>query len=158
MDKNKHSNVFLMTSCWSHFKVSYINFPISLYLVAIAIATTHFCWDLLVPWEFISQLTRTGIMVVKLFFCATVTKSIYNLLLLCIVWLYYYCKVYSVYSWCVVWQLEIIGASLSEPHTSVTALHTHVCIYACLLAWTDHLPKWAHSYISRWSTSWSMYM
>ena len=58
-------------------------FPISLYLVAIAIATTHFCWDLLVPWEFISQLTRTGIMVVKLVFCATVTKSIYNLLLLC---------------------------------------------------------------------------
>ena len=28
-----------------------------------------------------------------------------------------------------------IGASLSEPHTSVTSLHTHVCIYA----WTDHL-------------------
>ena len=32
-----------------------------------------------------------------------------------------------------------VGASLSEPHTSVPALHTCVCIYACLLAWTDHL-------------------
>ena len=38
----------------------------------------------------------------------------------------------------------IVGASLSEPHTSVTSLRTRVCIYlcllACLLAWTDHLP------------------
>jgi len=33
----------------------------------------------------------------------------------------------------------IIGASLSEPHTSMTSLHT--CVYVCLLAWTDHLPK-----------------
>ena len=32
--------------------------------------------------------------------------------------------------------MYVIGASLREPHTSVTALHTHVCIYA----WTDHLP------------------
>ena len=29
-----------------------------------------------------------------------------------------------------------IGASLSEPHTSVTALCLRVCIYA----WTDHIP------------------
>ena len=28
----------------------------------------------------------------------------------------------------------IIGVSLSEPHTSVTALHTCVCMFACLLA------------------------
>ena len=28
--------------------------------------------------------------------------------------------------------MDIIGASLSEPHTSVTALSTCVCIYACL--------------------------
>ena len=26
----------------------------------------------------------------------------------------------------------LIGASLSEPNTSVTALHMHVCIYLCL--------------------------
>ena len=31
----------------------------------------------------------------------------------------------------------IIGASLSEPHTSVTALHMHVYVYL----WTDHLPE-----------------
>ena len=29
----------------------------------------------------------------------------------------------------------IIGASLSEPHTSVTAL----CMRVCMYAWTDHL-------------------
>ena len=29
------------------------------------------------------------------------------------------------------------GASLSEPHTSVTSLRTRVCIYA----WTNHLPE-----------------
>ena len=34
----------------------------------------------------------------------------------------------------------LIGASLSEPHTSVTSLHPCVCMFACLLAWTDHLP------------------
>ena len=43
------------------------------------------------------------------------------------------------------WTLVIIGASLSEPHTSVTSLRTRVCIYLCLLArllaWTDHLPE-----------------
>ena len=27
---------------------------------------------------------------------------------------------------------NVIGASLSEPHTSVTSLRTRVCIYACL--------------------------
>ena len=31
----------------------------------------------------------------------------------------------------------IFGASLSKPHTSVTALHMRVCIYV----WTDHLPE-----------------
>ena len=35
----------------------------------------------------------------------------------------------------------VLGASLSEPHTSVTSLSTNVCIYACLLVWTDPLPK-----------------
>ena len=33
----------------------------------------------------------------------------------------------------------LIEASLSEPHTSTTALHTCVSIPTCLLAWTDHL-------------------
>ena len=28
----------------------------------------------------------------------------------------------------------MIGVSLSEPHTSVTALRTCVCVHACLLA------------------------
>ena len=36
---------------------------------------------------------------------------------------------------------NIIGASLSEPHTSVTALRTCVYMFVCLLTWTDHLPK-----------------
>ena len=31
-------------------------------------------------------------------------------------------------------KLYIIGVSLSEPHTSVTALQTCVCMYVCLLA------------------------
>ena len=31
----------------------------------------------------------------------------------------------------------LIGVSLSEPHTSVTALRTHVCIYACLFVCLD---------------------
>ena len=29
---------------------------------------------------------------------------------------------------------KVIGASLSEPHTSVTSLCTRVCMFACLLA------------------------
>ena len=33
---------------------------------------------------------------------------------------------------------RIIGASLNEPHTSVTALRTRVCIYACLLGPTTY--------------------
>ena len=33
--------------------------------------------------------------------------------------------------------LAIIGASLSEPHTSVTALRTRVC----MRVWTNHLPS-----------------
>ena len=35
----------------------------------------------------------------------------------------------------------IFGTSLSEPHTSVTALRMRVCIYACTLVWTDHFLK-----------------
>ena len=31
---------------------------------------------------------------------------------------------------------ELIGASLYKPHTSGTALHTYVCIYACLQLYT----------------------
>ena len=27
-----------------------------------------------------------------------------------------------------------------EPHTSVTSLHPCVCMFACLYAWTNHLP------------------
>ena len=48
----------------------------------------------------------------------------------------------------------LIGTSLREPHTSVTALCTCVCIYACLLVCLDWPLtvnfKWAHSNISRW--------
>ena len=33
--------------------------------------------------------------------------------------------------------MSLIGTSLSEPHTSVTALRMHVCI----LVWTNHLPQ-----------------
>ena len=52
----------------------------------------------------------------------------------------------------------MIGASLSEPHTSVTALRTRVCMLACwfvgLLVCLDRPLtvnfKWAHSNISRW--------
>ena len=36
---------------------------------------------------------------------------------------------------------SVIGASLSEPHASVTALSTCVCIYLAMLVWTDHLHK-----------------
>ena len=37
--------------------------------------------------------------------------------------------------------LRVIGARLSEPHTSMTPLRTRVCNYASLLAWTNHLSK-----------------
>ena len=33
------------------------------------------------------------------------------------------------------------GASPSEPHTSVTALRTLVCMLVRLLVWTDNLPE-----------------
>ena len=33
---------------------------------------------------------------------------------------------------------SIIGASLSESHTSMTSLRSCVCMFACLFAWTDH--------------------
>jgi len=36
--------------------------------------------------------------------------------------------------------LLVVGASLSKPHTSVTSLPPCMCMFACLLAWTDHLP------------------
>ena len=36
---------------------------------------------------------------------------------------------------------KLIGASLSEPHTSMTALQTCVCICTCMFVWTDHLPE-----------------
>ena len=41
----------------------------------------------------------------------------------------------------VVIQIHIIGASLSEPHTSVTALRTRVSVYPSIYPWTDHLPE-----------------
>ena len=43
---------------------------------------------------------------------------------------------------CTWWSSEesLIGASLSEPHTSVTALHMCVSIYLAIYLWTDHLP------------------
>ena len=31
-----------------------------------------------------------------------------------------------------------IGVSLSEPHTSVTALHTHVCLFVCWFGLTTY--------------------
>ena len=40
--------------------------------------------------------------------------------------------------------LEMIGGSLSEPHTSVTALLTWVCTYACLFACLDQQPLTAN--------------
>ena len=42
----------------------------------------------------------------------------------------------------------LIGASLSEPHTSVTALRKCVCMLACLRPYTVNF-KWAHLNISR---------
>ena len=42
----------------------------------------------------------------------------------------------------------LIGASLSEPHTSMTALRKCVCIYACLDRPLTVNFKWAHSNIS----------
>ena len=33
-----------------------------------------------------------------------------------------------------------LDLSLSEANTSMTALHTRVCMFVCLLVWTDHLP------------------
>ena len=37
--------------------------------------------------------------------------------------------------------MVIIGASLIEPHTRVTALHTRVSIRLTIYLWTDHLPE-----------------
>ena len=37
--------------------------------------------------------------------------------------------------------VSVIGASLSEPHTSVTVLRTGVSIYTYVYLWTDHLPE-----------------
>jgi len=36
---------------------------------------------------------------------------------------------------------SLIGASLSEPHTSVTALRTRVYVRLSSYLWTDHLPE-----------------
>ena len=44
-------------------------------------------------------------------------------------------------------QCFIIGASLSEPHTSVTAFVEVVCMYVCLRLYTVNF-KWAHLNIS----------
>ena len=49
----------------------------------------------------------------------------------------------------------VIGASLSEPHTSVTALCTHVCMLVCLDRPLIINFKWPHLNISRWLT-WQM--
>ena len=52
---------------------------------------------------------------------------------------------------------HLIRASLSEPHTSVNSLRTCVCMYVCMLAWTDHLPKILNErvfLILRRSSSW----
>ena len=50
-------------------------------------------------------------------------------------------------------KLKLIGTSLSEPHTSVPALRTHVCMLVCLFVWTDYL-SWSLNeriqIISRW--------
>ena len=46
---------------------------------------------------------------------------------------------YVLFLLCLVFDHTIIGASLSEPHTSVTALHTCVCMSACLWTYTENL-------------------
>ena len=46
-------------------------------------------------------------------------------------------------------KLKLIGTSLSEPHTSVPALRTHVCMLVCLFVCLDRPLivkfKWVHS-------------
>ena len=49
----------------------------------------------------------------------------------------------------------VIGASLSEPHTSGTAFRKCVNVRACLRPYTVNF-KWAHSNISRRSISWAL--
>ena len=44
----------------------------------------------------------------------------------------------------------VIGASLSEPHTSVTALRTCVCIWPA----TDHLPEILNQHIQIFHDDW----
>ena len=52
-----------------------------------------------------------------------------------------FCKAMVPFLWIDQFQSQpVIGASLSKPHTSVTALRTCVCIYLSMLVWTDHLP------------------
>ena len=36
-----------------------------------------------------------------------------------------------------IFQYSFVGASLSEPHTSV---HDFIAMCVCMFAWTDHLP------------------
>ena len=75
--------------------------------------------------------------------------GIYFIQELQIVWLLFEASVYSKkYSichrpdkkWCQglkLWYGCIIGASLSDPHTSVTALRMRVCIYACVCLFAE---------------------
>ena len=49
----------------------------------------------------------------------------------------------------VIW-LTLVGASLSELHTSVTALHMWVCMLVCLDRPLTVNFKWAHSNIWQW--------
>ena len=49
---------------------------------------------------------------------------------------------------------KLIGASLSEPHTSVTALRMHVCIYKCCFAWTDHIPWTSNEHFQIFHNDW----
>ena len=58
----------------------------------------------------------------------------------------YVVRSHSVYTRILIYRISNWGEpSLSEPHTSVTALRMRVCIYAhiyaYMLAWTDHLPE-----------------
>ena len=74
-------------------------------------------------------------------------------------------RIYSMYILCLIFQsfvysqqktkyttkkLNHPGASLSKPHTSVTALRMRVCMLVCLDRLLTVNFKWAHSNISRW--------
>ena len=62
----------------------------------------------------------------------------------------------TVLAWYTLMCFRLIGASLSEPHTSVTALSTCVCIYVCLDRPLTVNFKWAHSKFAKpWEWAWS---